>query len=107
MKDTADRKGRLIHLSDILEELFKTKASIFSDIYFLYCLKKSWAELAGREIARTGTPVSFKNRELTLALPSSSHLQEMHFVREALRNKINSAFPHAKVEKILLSVGDS
>ena len=98
------RKNKLTCLSDILEELFKTKASVFSDIYFLYCLKKSWTKLAGGEIAKTGAPGSFKNQELTLILPSSSHLQEMHFIKEALRKKINSTFPHIKVKKILLSV---
>ena len=97
-------KKRLTSLSDILEGLFKKKTSVFSDIYFLYCLKQAWPELAGGEIAKTGRPLSFKNQELIIALPSSSHLHEMHFVKEALRKKINAFFPHIKIKKILLQV---
>lgn len=96
-------KKKLIPLRDILEELFK-KNPVFSDIYFLYCLKKSWLSLTGEEITKASYPLRFKNKELTIALPSSSHLQEMHFVKEALRKKINSSFPHIKVAKILLQV---
>ena len=96
-------KKKLIPLRDILEELFK-KNPVFSDIYFLYCLKKSWFLLAGEEITKASYPIRFKNKELTIALPSSSHLQEMHFIKEPLRRKINHSFPYMKVAKILLQV---
>ena len=97
-------KKNLSPLRDVLEELFQKKSSVFSDIYFLYCLKKSWQDLAGEEIAKTGTPLCFKKRELTIGLPSSSHLHEMHFVKEILREKINRKFPHIKLAKIHLQV---
>ena len=96
-------KKRLIPLRNIVEELFK-KNPAFSDIYFLYCLKKSWPTLTGEEITKVGRPLCFKNQELTIALPSSSHLQEMHFIKETLRKKINHFFPHIKVAKIRLQV---
>lgn len=99
-------KKKLIPLKDILEELFK-KNPVFSDIYFLHCLKKSWFSLAGEEITKVSYPLRFKNKELTIALPSSSHLQEMHFIKETLRRKINHSFPHMKVGKILLQVKTS
>ena len=97
-------KNTLSPLRDVLEELFKKKSSLFSDIYFLHCLKKDWQELAGEEIAKTGTPLCLKKGELTIGLPSSSHLHEMHFVKETLRKKINRKFPHIKLVKIHLQV---
>lgn len=99
-------KKKLIPLRDILEDLFK-KNTAFSDIYFLYCLKKSWLSLTGEEITKVSCPIRFKNKELTIALPSSSHLQEMHFIKETLKRKINHSFPHIKVAKILLQVQTS
>ena len=91
-------------VSDILEDVMKKKNSPLSGGYFICQLIRCWQELAGEEIAKTGRPVQFKNQELTLALPSSSHLNEMHFVKEALRHKINERFPDRKIKRIHLKV---
>lgn len=97
-------KPSLIPLSSILENLFKKKSSPFSEIYFLSQLHKHWKHLAGEEIAKFAFPAHFKNQELILSLPDSTHLQEMHFAKEALRKKINKQFPEKKIKKIILKV---
>ena len=98
-------KKALSTISEVLEHAFKRKGSPLSEGYFICQLIRIWPEIAGQEIAKTGHPVQFKNRELTIALPSSSHLHEMHFVKEALRYKINQKFPERKIKKIILKVG--
>ena len=95
-------KAPLTSLSSVLEGLFKKKQSPFSEIYFLFQLNQSWKQLAGEEIAKSASPVQFKNKELILALPDSTHLQEMHFAKETLRKKINKQFPEKKIQKIIL-----
>jgi len=97
-------KSPLTPISSVLENLFKNKKSPFSEIYFLFQLNKTWKQLAGDEISSFASPVHFKNQELTLVLPDSTHLQEMHFVKETLRKKINKKFSEKQIKKIVLKV---
>lgn len=97
-------KKPLVSLSYVLEGLFKKKNSVFSEMYFLYQLNERWHQLAGEEISKMAIPAQFKNNELTLNMPDSTHLQEMHFAKELLRKKINKNFPERKVHKIRLIV---
>ena len=99
------RKG-LLSLKEILTGPLFKEGSVFAEIYFLRELQKRWPELAGAAIAETGRPVRFENRTLTVALESSSSLHEMHFVKEALRKKLNRLFPHIQTAKIRLRTED-
>ena len=98
------KKKSLVPIVQIIEELFKKKNSPFSEGYFLLQLIRSWPEIAGESIAQLAHPVKVTKKELTLALPSSSHVQEIQFVKEALRKKINQRFPARKVNRIILRV---
>lgn len=104
--ETPNQNRSFSSISEVLENLFKKKKSPLSSGYFICQLVRFWEEIAGAEIANTGYPVQFKDGELTIALPSSSHLHEMHFVKEALRSKINKKFPEREVKKIILKVGN-
>ena len=97
-------KKKLLPISSVLEDLFKRKNSPLSEGYFLCQLNQVWESLAGSEIAKMAQPISFKNHQLTLSLPSSSHIQDMHFVKEALREKINKQFPDKKVNRIQFQI---
>ncbi|MBC6415136.1 MAG: DUF721 domain-containing protein [Bdellovibrionales bacterium] len=93
---------RLSSLASVIEDVFSKKSSRFSEIFFLLQLQRSWKKLAGEEISKKANPVHFKYKTLFLKLPDSSSVQEMHFVKETLKNKINQEFPEYKIEKILL-----
>ena len=103
------KKRSLISASDILEDIFKNKRSVLSDGYFLCQLVSFWKDIAGESIAKAGQPVKVSKQELTISLPSSSHLQEMQFIKKELRRKINQQFPHRKIKRIRLKIqtGDS
>ncbi len=100
-------KKSLSSVASILENLFKKPTSPLSEGYFLCQLSQVWEELAGEEIAKVAQPIRFKNHKLTIALPSSSHIQEMHFIKETLRQKINQSFPEKRVKRIYLQVKNS
>ena len=100
-------KRPLFPVASILEELFKKPKSPLSEGYFLCQLHQAWGELAGEEIAKIAQPIRFKNNQLTIALPSSSHIQEMHYVKETLRQKINASFPDKKIKSIYFQVKDA
>ena len=94
----------LVSISSVLENLFKKKSSHFSEIYFLFQLKQNWIQIVGNKISQTAIPTKFKNNNLFLNLPDSTHLQEMQFAKESLKEKINKRFPSAKIQKITLTV---
>jgi len=94
-------------LSSVLESLFKKQRSVFSEIYFLFQLRQNWQKLVGEEISKFALPVQFKNQVLVLALPDSTHLQEMHFVKDILRTKINRQFPEKKIQRVALRIKKS
>ena len=98
------KKHRLTSAADILEDIFKNKKSGLSDGYFLCQLVSFWKDIAGESIAKTGQPVKVTKQELTISLPSSCHLQEMQFVKEDLREKINKLFPHRRIKRIRLKI---
>ncbi|MCY4320797.1 MAG: DUF721 domain-containing protein [Bdellovibrionaceae bacterium] len=97
-------KKSLVSISSVLEDLFKKKSSHFSEIYFLLQLKQIWNQIVGNQISKWAIPSQFKNKNLYLNLPDSTHLQEMHFAKETLKDKINSRFPSVKINKIILTV---
>ena len=97
-------KKSLVSISSVLENLFKKKSSHFSEIYFLFQLKQAWKQIVGNKISELAIPNHFKNNNLFLNLPDSTHLQEMQFAKETLKEKINDRFPSAKVHKITLTV---
>lgn len=92
-------------VSVIIENLFSKDQAHFSEIYFLFQLSKSWKQIAGEEISQKSKPIKFKNKILFLSLPDSTHLQEMHFAKTALQEKINKIFPDKKIKKIVLKTG--
>ena len=100
-------KKPLISVSSALESLFKKKDSPLSEVYFLFQLKRNWSHIAGNKISEIAVPSQFKNNNLSLNLPDSAHLQEMHFAKETLREKINQHFPTAKINKITLKTKSS
>lgn len=88
-------------LSAVVEGLFTEKSSQFLEIYFLFQVRRAWTKIAGEEISQKAKPIKFKNHILFLKLPDSTHVQEIHFFKEALKNKINRRFPEYKVKKLL------
>ena len=88
-------------MSAVVEGLFTEKSSQFLEIYFLFQLRQAWRQVAGEEISQKASPIQFKNQILFLRLPDSTHIQEMHFAKEVLKNKINQHFPDYKIKKIL------
>lgn len=98
------KKHRLTSAADILEDIFKNKRSVLSDGYFLCQLVSFWKDIAGESIAKAGQPVKVTKQELTISLPSSCHLQEVQFVKEDLRKKINQLFPHKRIKRIRLKI---
>ena len=101
-KTTPEKKtSSLSTLKDVMQGLLR-RSSPFSDLYFLWRLKEEWPSLAGSEIAQSARPCGFKNQALILGADSSGQLQDLHFVKEALRQKINRRFPRPGVKKIIL-----
>ena len=97
-------KNKLTPLSQVIEKLFTKSSDRFLEISFLFQLRKSWDSIAGKDFAKQAWPIRYKKQELFISLPNSAYLQEIHFVKESLRTKINKKFPLYKVKKIRLQI---
>ena len=96
-------KSSLVPLSSVLEELFKKKTNL-GNIYLLLQIKRKWKNLMGGEISKSAVPVKLKNQQLFLSVPDSSHIQEMQFIKEDIKEKLNESFPEMKIKKINLKI---
>ena len=97
-------RKKLVPLSSVIENVFTNQSSAFLEISFLFQLRKSWEKIAGKDFSEKAWPSHFKKNELFISLPDSSYIQEMHFVKDTLREKINKKFPFYKVRKIRLQL---
>ena len=97
-------KNKLSPLSQVIEKVFTKSSPRFLEIAFLFQLRRSWEEIAGKDFAKQAWPLGYKKQELFISLPNSAYLQEVHFVKETLRTKINKKFPLYQVKKIHLQI---
>ena len=95
-------KKKLVPLSSVIETVFTQSSSSFLEISFLFQLRNSWEKIVGKSFYHKSWPIRFKNKELLISLTDSTYVQEMHFVKDTLRKKINQQFPIYKVKKINL-----
>lgn len=95
-------KNQLVSVRSILNNL-----SLFQDLpptLLLLHLTKNWSQIGGEVWGPVSRPTSYKDKILTLKMKSSCHLQEAHFQKEQLMNKINGYFKTKYIQKIRLIV---
>ena len=63
-------------------------------------IAENWKQLAGPKWAEESSPVSFKNHCLFVRVPSSCHIQEISFEKEAILARVNNFIGSEKVRDI-------
>jgi len=92
------KKTTLIPLKDILAELLKSADLPFNPEDGL--IWRIWDEVAGEAVARNAQPLWVKNRRLRVKVSDPIWLQELSFMEESLRNRLNARLGRKAVEKI-------
>ena len=100
MKET---KGSLTPLKDIISSLFSASELPFNlDDARIW---EVWGEVVGPGIANHAHPSWIKNGRLRVVVSDSIWLQELEFVGETIRDRLNGKLGRKAVDKIEFRLG--
>ncbi len=97
------RKENLLPLKDIIASLLKDPKLPFNpDDGRIWSV---WEETVGRAIAQNAQPEWIKNGKLRVRVSDPIWLQELGFVNEAIKKKLNESLGRKAVETIEFRLG--
>jgi predicted nucleic acid-binding Zn ribbon protein len=91
-------KTTLTPLKDILAELLKSADLPFNPEDGL--IWRVWDEVVGEAVARNAQPLWVKNKRLRIKVSDPIWLQELTFMEENMRNRLNARLGRKAVERI-------
>ena len=71
----------------------------------LYRLWDLWPGIVGESLAEHARPARWQGRNLVVRVEHSAWMQELSFLKHTLKEKIDEAFPEAKVRGIRFEIG--
>ena len=71
----------------------------------LHRLWKRWADLVGPTISQNARPAAIKGKLLLVHVSSAPWMQELHYLKGELMEKLNSALGKNSVKEIRFKVG--
>ncbi len=96
-------KNSLIPLKDVISDLLGSGALPFSaDDARIW---KVWDDVVGPAIARNAQPFRIKNSQLRVRVSDPIWHQELKFMEQSIREKLNHTLGRKAVDKIEFSVG--
>lgn len=97
------RKDKLTSLKDIIASIFGDSNLPFNPDDAL--IWKVWDEAVGPAISQNARPLWIKDRNLRVSVSDPIWLQELRFVEQTMRDKINEKMGRKAVEKIEFRLG--
>ena len=96
-------KRSFTHIKDIISNIFSTSAiSVDFDDVEIWRL---WDSAVGDKIAEHARPSSIKKGLLVVKVSDSVWLQELEFMAETIKEKLNSSIQRQSVKKIRFKLG--
>lgn len=99
-KNDHRKASQLTDLSSVLQSLLADGKSPLSDQFLKFKLVKSWKKIVGPTAAEASLPVSLRFSRLVIWVKSSTRLQEMRFMEEDLKRRINSYLGSEQIKEI-------
>lgn len=99
-KSEKRKSSQLTDLSSVLQSLLANGKSPLSDQFLKFKLVKSWKKIVGPTAAEASLPVSLKFSRLVIWVKSSTRLQEMRFMEEDLKHRINTYLGTDQIKEI-------
>lgn len=84
------KKSRLESASSVLQTLLQNSKSPLSQQFDRWRLWKCWPDVVGAELARCTLPVGYQRGRLYIWVNHSARLQELTYMAQPLREKINA-----------------
>ena len=99
-KKSKKRKSEPISASEAILGLLYNNQSPFRDQFQLWKLKQKWPEIVGPSIGSNTKPVSYFDSTLYVWVKSSSWMQELIFVAQPIKGKVNEFLKQAWAHQI-------
>lgn len=84
----------------VIQSLFENGKTPLSDQFIRWRLWKQWNEIVGPTMSQVCEPVGYRNGVLIIWVQSSSWMQQMIFMIEPLKTKINKFLDRTFVQQI-------
>lgn len=97
------KKSKLITIDSVLKEIARDLK--FEDRMEQVLLYRLWQDAVGDAVARNASPVLVRGGVLHVNVTSSVWVQQLHFLRDMLLQKINAGLSGTKISDIRFKVG--
>ncbi len=97
------KKAKPTNIGDIFSGLFKDMQA--ESHLELGSIQKSWQQVVGDKIACRTSPATIRKGVLFVNVTSSMWVQELHFLRGAILEKLNATLKQTKLTDIRFSIG--
>lgn len=98
------KKSEPLLSSEVLQALFENGKSELSIHFLRWKLWKQWPEFVGPTISQNSEPVSYYRGTLYVWVKNSAWMQQLVFMREPMRDAINSKLQKNYVREIRLTM---
>lgn len=94
-------KKSFFHIKEVIDNISSTIPINFDDIR----IWKIWDSVVGKKIAKHARPSQIKKGLLLVKVTDSVWLQELEFMAETIRKRLNSKLQREAIKKIRFRVG--
>ena len=105
-KPRRKRNSDLTAASDVLQGLFENSKTPMSDSFQRFKLGRQWPQIVGEKIAKYTKPVSFYKGTLYVQAASSAWMQQLIFMADPMKKKINDFVGEEWVKQVRFKLDD-
>jgi predicted nucleic acid-binding Zn ribbon protein len=94
------RLAQLTSSADVVQSLFQNGKSQLADGFIRYKMESQWESVVGPALAPHTRPFEYRDGVLTIAVGSSTWLQQLWFFKEDLKSRVNKHVGHAWAREV-------
>lgn len=94
------RFSELNSASNVLQSLLQNSKFPLSEQFKRWRLWKSWSDIVGPSLAKGSEPMDYLHGTLVIWVKSSAHMQEMNYLTDSIRTRVNDFFGEAWVKHV-------
>jgi len=98
------RQKNLLKMGDFLPKLLKSK-KLAVDILD-YRITDVWYRAVGPQISAQTIPVKFKNHTLYVNVSTPAWMQQLHFMKQEILNKVHAEWGNDEIQNIHFTIGN-
>jgi hypothetical protein len=94
---------KIVTLQETLDSMFQGENTGLR--FDLYKINKAWKQIVGKKIAENTLPDRISRNTLIVNVSNTVWMQELHFLKDIIREKLNACFNDLKLQDIRFKTG--